>query len=232
MKCNICGGTVFDDMPKRPAVRCRACGSLERTRVAALHLAGGDRPKPGAAVLHFAPERGLSRLLRESAGAGYRAADIDPMLYPHVEAERFDLCRDLGRLEAESFDLIVHNHVLEHVECNYSAVLARLVRALKPDGLMLFSVPILPGGFTDELLDGDGAAKLARFGPSLHMRRFGAATLQETLGMVVRLPERYDLLDRFPEQDLTEANIPRHHWQAFTGASVFRIRRGDLLLDG
>ena len=230
MKCNICGGTIFDDMPKRPAVRCRDCGSLERTRVAALYLAGDDRPRPGAAVLHFAPERGLSHLLRESAGAGYRAVDIDPSLYPHVAAERFDLCRDLDRLEEGTFDLIVHNHVLEHIECNYTAVLARLVKALKPNGLMLFGVPILPGGFTDELLDEGPEAKLAHFGPSLHVRRFGAAKLQDTLGMVVRLPQVYDLLSRFSEEELTNANIPRHHWQAFTGASIFRVTRGDLLL--
>lgn len=230
MRCNICGGTVFDDMPKRPSVRCRACGSLERTRVAALYLTGDDRPREGAAVLHFAPERGLSRLLRESAGPGYRAADIDPGLYPYVAVEQFDLCRDLDRLAAGSLDLIVHNHVLEHLECNYSVVLARLVRALKPDGLMLFSVPILPGSFTDELLDADREAKLSYFGPSLHVRRFGAARLYETLGMVVRLPMRYDLLERFPAEMLEEVNIPRHHWQAFTGASVFRVRRDDLLV--
>ncbi|MDX7951395.1 methyltransferase domain-containing protein [Lichenihabitans sp. Uapishka_5] len=230
MRCNICGGTGFDDMPKRPAVRCRTCGSLERGRVAALYLNGSDRPKRGAAVLHFAPERGLSGLLAEAAGPGYRAVDIDPSLYPHVAAERFDLCRDLDTLGEGRFDLIVHNHVLEHIECNYTVVLARLVKALKPDGLMLFSLPILPGGFGDELLDGDHDAKLARFGPSLHVRRFGTATLQQTLGMVVRIPERYDLTALFPETQLADANIPAHHWRAFTGASVFRVGRRDLLI--
>ena len=62
MQCNICGGTAFTDMPKRPAVRCADCGSLERTRVAALHITEELRLASGSPILHFAPERGLSVL--------------------------------------------------------------------------------------------------------------------------------------------------------------------------
>ena len=217
-------------MPKRPKVRCVRCGSLERTRVAALYLTGADRPRPGATVLHFAPERGLSALLREAAGENYRALDIDPSRYPDLEATRFDLCSDVFGLAASSADLIVHNHVLEHLECNYTAVLVRLARTLKRSGAMLFSVPILPGGFTDELIDGSLESKLAKFGEALHVRRFGDAVLQQTLGMVFRIPERYDLAERFGEARLAAANIPQHHWRAFTGASVFRVTRDDLRL--
>jgi hypothetical protein len=230
MHCNICGGTAFSDMPKRPNVRCVSCGSLERTRVAALYLTGGDKPRSGQRVLHFAPERGLAAFLSACAGPGYRAVDIAPQHYPHTVVERFDLCRDLDRLSPESIDLIVHNHVLEHVECNYAAVLARLGAALTAEGVMLFSVPILPGDFTDELITGDMEAKVARFGPALHVRRFGREHLRQTLGMVVRLPERYDLPALFPEAQLRDANIPEHHWREFTGASIFRITRRDLLL--
>jgi hypothetical protein len=228
MQCNICGGTVFLDMPKRPKVRCAACGSLERTRVAALYLTGPDRPRPGATILHFAPERGLSALLRQVGGSRYRAFDIDPDRYEGLDVERFDLCRDTDGLAAGSADLIVHNHVLEHLECNYTAVLVRLAKTLKPDGIMLFSVPILPGAFHDEVVDAPLPSKLARFGASLHMRVFGADVLQQTLGMVFRIPDRYDLTERFGEAVLAEANIPPHHWRAFTGASVFRVTRDDL----
>ncbi len=230
MRCNICGGTAFSDMPKRAKVRCESCGSLERTRVAALYLTGSDRPASGATVLHFAPERGLSRYLRSAAGEGYRAVDIAPELYPDLGVEPFDLCRDAMALPEEQFDLIVHNHVLEHIECNYTAVLVRLIKALKPEGVMLFSIPILSGDFIDEIIEADLPAKLDRFGPSLHVRRFGAAVLQKTLGMVIRIPERYDLLASFPEPQLVDANIPRHHWQTYTGASIFRVGRRDLLL--
>lgn len=230
MRCNICGGTEFTDMPKRPKVRCAACGSLERTRVAALYLTGPDRPRPGSRILHFAPERGLAGLLRDAGGSNYRAVDIDPSLYADQAVEPFDLCRDVFSLAEASLDLIVHNHVIEHIECNYTAVLVRLAKALRPEGVMLFSVPILPGDFTDELLDAPRDAKLVHFGPSLHVRRFGLGFVQQTLGMIFRIPDRYDLTARFDPAQLAEANIPAHHWHTYTGTSVFRVGRQDLRL--
>ena len=228
MQCNICGGTAFTDMPKRPNVRCTTCGSLERTRVAALYLNGADRPRAGDRVLHFAPERGLSQLLRTAAVGGYRAVDLDPARYPDLGVDRFDLCRDVFSLTEESLDLIVHNHVVEHIECNYSVVLARLAKALTPTGVMLFSVPILPGDFTDEIMNAPLEEKLKRFGESLHVRRFGVNVLQQTLGMIFRIPAAYDLTGRFDEAALVEANIPPHHWRSYTGTSIFRVTRDDL----
>ena len=228
MQCNICGGTAFTDMPKRPAVRCAACGSLERTRVAALHVTEVLKPAPGSHILHFAPERGLGALLRGIGGPNYRALDIDPARYPGLGVERFDLCEDVFGLPLNRYDLIVHNHVLEHLEGNYSAVLLRLARSLSDSGTMLFSLPILPGGFTDEIVVGSPEEKLRRFGPSLHVRRFGTDTLQRTLGMLFPIPRRYDLRDTFEEAVLTSCNIPPHHWTNFSGATVFRLRKQDL----
>jgi phosphoglycolate phosphatase len=214
-------------MPKRPRVRCLGCGSLERTRVAGLHVEALGLP-PGSRILHFAPERGLHDVLRPIGGAGYRALDVEPQKYPFARPEAFDLCRDVFGLEEGSCDLIVHNHVLEHIECNYSAVLLRLLRALKPGGTMLFSMPILPGPFTDELMEGSVEQKREKFGDMLHVRRFGAGFIQQTIGMLFRVPERYDLTRVFAPAILREANVPEHHWQAFTGASVFRVTPDDL----
>ena len=228
MQCNICGGTTFTDMPKRPRVRCADCGSLERTRVAALHLSRCADLPPDADILHFAPERGLAVMLRELGGANYRAVDIDPSRYPGLDVEAFDLCEDVFDLPLDHYDLIVHNHVLEHIECNYSVVLMRLARSLKASGTMLFSLPILPGEFRDEIVDAPLEQKLKLFGPMLHVRRFGTDALQKTLGMIFEIPDAYDLRDTFPEEDLIDANVPRHHWSTYTGATVFRVRKADL----
>lgn len=232
MRCNICGGTDFTDMPKRPRVRCAACGSLERTRVCALHIRERLRPAAGARVLHLAPERGLARLLRDIAGPGYRAADSDPTRYADIglPVERFDLCADIFGLAESGYDLIIHNHVLEHVECNYSVVLIRLAKALTDTGVMLFSVPIVGGDFADAIVTGTPAAKAARFGAHRHFRHFGRDFIQATFGMIFRLPPSYDLGRDFDEAALAAANIPSRHWRTYTGASVFVVRKADLRL--
>lgn len=231
MRCNICGGASFSDMPKRPQVRCTTCGSLERTRAVALHI---DRlalpPKP--AILHFAPELGLSKKLSAIDGVSYRAADIDPARFKafglDIDIDRFDLGTDIFDLPENSYDLIVHNHVLEHPEYNYTVILLKLAKALTDEGVMLFTVPILPGHFSDELIKLSHEEKVARFGPMIHVRRFGRDFLQETLGMIFRVSETYDLTGRFPEDALRQANIPEHHWRNYTGASVFEVRKSDL----
>jgi len=207
------------------------CGSLERTRAVALHI---DKLalSSGSSILHFAPELGLSQKLRALDGVNYRAVDLNPERFKafglDIDIERFDLAVDIFDLPENTYDLIVHNHVLEHPECNYTVILLKLAKALTENGVMLFTVPVLPGHFSDELIKLSHQEKVARFGPMIHVRRFGADFLQETLGMIFRLPERYDLTRSFKESILLEANIPEHHWRAYTGASVFEVRRRDI----
>lgn len=228
LRCNICGGENFVDMPERPKVRCASCGSLERTRVCALRLQGDLAPRPGANVLHFAPERGLSQFLRTLSQGNYRAVDIAPENYPGLGAERFDLCRDVFSLPESTYDIIVMNHVLEHIECNYSAVLLRLARALTDDGVLMFSVPVDGEEFRDNIALGTDAEKAARFGAFRHYRNFGRAFIGQTLGMLFDMPSDYDLTRHVTEAQLREAAIRPHHWRKVTGASVFVVRRRDV----
>ena len=228
MRCNLCGGTTFTDMPKRPQVRCASCGSLERTRLVGLHVQKRLKLPARPRILHFAPERGLAGLLRPLGGDRYDAVDIEPAKYPGLGVRPFDLCRDVFDLPQGGYDLIVHNHVLEHIRCSYTVPLIRLAQALAPDGVMLFTMPILPGGFSEELVDLPEAEMLERFGPMIHVRRFAADFIPQTIGMVFRLPDGYDATRRFGEDELRDINLPEHHWRRWTGASVFEVRRADL----
>jgi SAM-dependent methyltransferase len=228
MHCNICGGSTFVDMAKRPAVRCGQCGSLERTRMAALHIDRLDLNR-GAHILHFAPERGLAAKLRAIGGDNYRAVDIDPSRYADtgVAVAAFDLCRDGFSLQPGSFDLILHNHVLEHIACNYTVVLVQLARALTDTGVMLFSVPIVGDDYWEEITRPE-TVDPARFGLHGHRRHFGRAFIAKTLGMIFHLDPVYDATRQFPEPVLREANIPQHLWSGFSGTSIFAVRKADL----
>jgi len=227
--CNLCGSTEFREMNGRPNAYCAECGSYERTRVMKLAL---DRlgVSPGAAVLHLAPERGLSEWLRARARC-YVAADIDPAAYAHIaDILRIDLCNPKALEGLGPFDFIIHNHVIEHVPCNWTAVMLRLHRRLKPGGFHVFSLPIYGAAYEEDLSALSGEARAKRFGQFDHCRRFSPVDLQATLGAVFRLPETYDLVRDFGEGALRAANIPEAAWRGYSGHSDFVIARNEALL--
>lgn len=227
--CNLCGSTEFREMNGRANAYCARCGSYERTRVLKLAL---DRlgVSPEAAVLHLAPERGLSEWLRARVRR-YVAADIDPATYPHIaDILRIDLCDPAALDGLGPFDLVIHNHVIEHVPCNWTAVMLRLHRLLKPEGWHVFSLPIFGQAFEEDLSALSGEARTKRFGQFDHCRRFSPVDLQATLGAVFRIPETYDLVRDFGEEALRAANIPEAAWRGYSGHSVFVIAREEALL--
>ena len=84
MQCNVCLSTEFAEMNGRANVRCKACNSLERTRVLKLLLDEHGLVQPGMRVLHFALEGCLALYLRGVVGSNYDPVDIDPERYSHV----------------------------------------------------------------------------------------------------------------------------------------------------
>ncbi|WP_223730407.1 methyltransferase domain-containing protein [Ensifer adhaerens] len=104
--------------------------------------------KKGTRVLHFAPEGGLATYIKGIVGDEcYDARDIDIERYQHVKVSYFDLVEACHTLPTNAFDLIIHNHVMEHLPCNVTAVLYHLHRALSDEGLHVFSIPDLPLNF-------------------------------------------------------------------------------------
>ena len=116
--CPQCKGTEIIDFNGRTAVRCAKCKSLERTRVVYLFLERHVRPQPGWKVLHLAPEAVLSQHLYDLVGDGYEPADLDPARYAKrapIPVRQLDLCDGAAKLPSDHYDLVMHNHVLEHV---------------------------------------------------------------------------------------------------------------------
>lgn len=229
MQCNLCGSTEFRDVNGRAKALCGSCGSYERTRLVKLYVDQLDLP-PTARVLHLAPEWGLYRALR-ARFADYVAADYDLHRYRHIEdIRRIDLTDFESYASLGRFDLVIHNHVIEHLPCNYTAVLIRLHKLLTPRGHHLFSVPIYGSSFEETLatISSDEAAR--RFGQFDHVRRFSAVDLQATLGAIFEFPREYRALDRFDADALRDANVPELAWTGYSGHSVFDLQPAALRL--
>jgi phosphoglycolate phosphatase len=229
LRCNLCGGTEFVEMNGRQNARCAGCSSLERTRLVKLHLDRLGLPCPHMRILHIAPERGLAKLL--SSASGYEAADLDTTRFGQFPNFRqFDMGRDAPTLPKDSYDLIMHNHVLEHIEYNFTAVLYHLHRALKPDGYHIFSIPFESEFYEESLAPLSKEERHTRFGQWDHVRSFGTKDLANTLGMAIRLPQAIDLEADFPADVLDAAAIPRSAWKDYSKHFIFVLRKSDLLL--
>ena len=230
MKCNLCGSTTWVDMNARRNAKCAQCDSLERTRAMALLLELHAWPPAGAKVLHFAPERGLTRWLQARNLGHYDAVDLNPKGYRHTAVRPFDLTKDGPTLPSDYYDLIVHSHVMEHVPCNLAYVFFHLHRALSANGKHAFCIPFLSGYYDEYYGPLSREEATFRFGQHDHVRRFGIADFDRHIGMLLRVKSQYSLYDSFDRQTLDECNIPESERTGLNASTVYVIGKTDYLL--
>jgi SAM-dependent methyltransferase len=123
----------------------------------------------GKSVLHFAPEKRLGRRIAATALSRYVPCD----LYPRSpDVQRVDMLN--MTFEEKTFDLVIANHVLEHVDDDLKA-LAEIYRVLKPGAYAILQTPYsakLHQTWEDRGIDTD-AARLQAYGQADHVRLFG-----------------------------------------------------------
>lgn len=229
MQCNICGCADFVDMGTRKSVRCAGCGSLERTRLLYLYIQElGIRP--GAKILHIAPERGLYEKLKAIPGIEYTVADIDPPRYAFAPECKYIDLTDMAAWPDEEFDYIFHIHVIEHIPCNLAYPMFHLHRILKSDGMHMCVIPFLGGYYDECLADIGDDERSRRFGQYDHVRRLGKEDIPNHLGKIVRLPSQFDATTTFSEDQLRAASIPESQWRGFHISTVLQLRKEDYQL--
>ena len=115
---------------------CPVCLSLERHRLMWLYLTKhSDFFKTELNVLHIAPEQPFLKRFKKATNLKYTTADlVSPIADIH-----FDIM-DIP-LDDNSYDFIICNHVLEHVEDDIVAM-KEIRRILKPNGKAILQVPI------------------------------------------------------------------------------------------
>lgn len=177
--CPVCDSRVRAflpfGLPPRPNAMCPVCESVERHRLYWLYYERQtdlfDQNR-SIRFLHFAPEMGLERRLRQLRHLRYLSLDF---VSPYVEVRA-----DLGSLPlaGECADVIHCSHVLEHVT-NDHAAMGELLRILRPGGWGLIQVPVWTDGPTlEDPTIVDPAERERVYGQHDHVRLYGPDVMQ------------------------------------------------------
>lgn len=142
VECPVCGSKFRKFLPygNIGAVNrlCPKCLSLERHRLMWLYLR--DKTEfftKNLKVLHIAPEQSFHKRFRKLTNLDYTTADlVSPLADLHFDIMNIPL-------NDNSFDVVICNHVLEHVPNDIDAM-KEIYRILKPGGWAILQVPINP----------------------------------------------------------------------------------------
>jgi len=144
--CPICGSQSFSEFSGRPAALCDGCHALERQRALVREVGWMLTDGAGHRCLEAGPlsARVFGGFLREQ-GWHYVSIDrwrtgnpADPRAVGFIDYEA-DLA-DLSPFAADSFDLVILQHVIEEIE-RYEDALAEIARVIAPGGHALMEVP-------------------------------------------------------------------------------------------
>lgn len=174
--------------------RCSVCGSSDRERYV-YHIIKNytglfDGKKH--TVLHFAPERMLSKKIRNACKESYLTADLLP--------ERGDIIADITCLPFADnrFEYIICNHVMEHVGDEYKAF-SEVRRCLIPGGLLILTVPIC---WDEKTYEDKGITsqeeRVKYYGQEDHVRLYGNDIVKriEGFGFHVELYRCDEIMDK------------------------------------
>lgn len=188
---------------------CPYCFSSDRERLVFLYLerenllsSASCKPK----VLHVAPERRLTNYLAKVDTIEYICGDkfTEGYSYP-----KYTVDMDLREMpfEENSIDLIICNHVLEHIEEDRKAM-KEIFRVLKPNGRAILQVPISLN--TEETHEdftvSDPKKREQLFGQFDHVRIYGQdySKRLESVGLKV---EKHELASAFPMAGLNPEEL-------------------------
>jgi len=154
-------------------VRCPNCGSTARVRLLRLFFElRTDVLRTEKKVLHISPNRLLGSWLQSNRNIQYTCGALNPGEFKELGAIALDATR--MSIDDGLFDIVLCNHVLEHVRDD-AAAMREIHRVLKQDGYAIIQAPLalnLPRTIEDAPRS-TPAQRKDSFGGSDHVRLYG-----------------------------------------------------------
>lgn len=177
---------------------CPVCGSHDRERHQWLYWKASQLPSSmkNATILHFAPENHLAKLILQQNPAQYIKADLYPTSNDIQKVDLLDM-----PFEDNTFDFLIANHVLEHVN-DLETALLEIHRVVKPHGWVILQTPYSPS--LEKTWEDTGIKtekqRLFAYGQEDHVRLFGEDIFQtiESTGFISHVRSHNELLNQFP----------------------------------
>lgn len=173
--CPVCSHSYRKFLPygrinPRPNALCPSCLSLERHRLIWLFLQERTNFfKQPLDVLHVAPEQCFMKAFEKLHRDKYITADIEsPLAKVKMDIHKMPFAD-------RSFDVVLCNHVLEHVD-NDIVAMQEIHRVLRPGGFAILQVPFFSPVPDITIEDTSITAPRDReihFGQDDHVRKFG-----------------------------------------------------------
>jgi SAM-dependent methyltransferase len=143
VECPVCNQTFskflpYGRMQSRENALCPECLSLERHRLMYLYLKEKTNffTSPQK-LLHIAPEHCFIQRFEKLKNVEYITADLEsPLAKVKMDVHNIPF-------DANTFDCVFCNHVMEHVESDYKAM-SEIYRVLKPGGWAFIQSPLDP----------------------------------------------------------------------------------------
>lgn len=159
---------------RRP-VACAKCGSYDRERLVYVYLKDVAHIFDGRekSILHIAPEPRIEKEIARHPYIDYQCGDLLTCGYSYPRSVRkMDVC-SLPQ-EDDTFDIVICNHVLEHIKDDRRAM-KEILRVVKPGGFAILQVPISYGisNTLDDAAVDDPKERLRLYGQSDHFRLYG-----------------------------------------------------------
>ncbi len=214
VECPICGSRYRRFMPygyveSRENALCPNCLALERHRLLWLYFVHeSDILDGGKDILHIAPEvaikRKLKRALKGCAGS-YLTADLEsPLADMHFDVQSIPL-------DGNTFDIVICNHIMEHVEDDLRA-LSELHRIMRKGGWGVILSPVdicREHTFEDDSIT-SSEERTRIFGQYDHRRIYGSDYVQR-LSSAGFMVEDVDYCSQFSEKLQKLYALPKDH---------------------